>query len=160
AGQRTALAELHREKGQVAVHPEVEHPDDPWVLDRRYRLRFCQETQPLLSRGETPSQDHLQGDGTVELNLPRQVDDAYASAPQLLQDLVAGPPGRAGHFSRRPLPGGWLYRRVVALEVAMQLDLLPQPPGVLGKAPQVFLQRRPFAALFAQQELAVSQLDD
>ena len=58
------------------------------MVEQRDRLGLVLEPAQLGVVGQDAGLDHLEGDGAVEADLPRLVDDAHAAAAQLLLDLV------------------------------------------------------------------------
>ena len=101
---------------------------------------------PGTLRGE-----ELQGDEPVEASLPGLVHHPHAAAAEQAEDLVAGHLGRGlaarvGR-TRRGLPGNEGRPR----------DLRRQFGPVLGKAPQIFIQREPGLAAPAQLVLGGDQ---
>ncbi len=90
---------LQLEEGQAVGLADVVDLHDVGVLQPGDGLRLGQEAGGRLGRGMGTAQDHLQGAGAVQADLPGAVDDAHAAAAQLAQDLVAGD-GRDGPLSR------------------------------------------------------------
>jgi hypothetical protein len=58
------------------------------VIEIRRRLGLGVEPPDVRLIGELPGEDHLQRHGAVEADLPRQEDDAHATACQFADDLV------------------------------------------------------------------------
>ena len=80
--QAAALDQLHREV-RPAVHlAHVVELDHVRVAQSSHRFRLAQETLPLVRPGIGAGQQHLQGDGPVEAQVPRFVDDPRPAAPQ------------------------------------------------------------------------------
>ena len=53
-------------------------------------LGLPEEPLPLVRPGEGAGQEHLEGDGAVEPQVPRPVDDAHPAAAEHRLHLVAG----------------------------------------------------------------------
>ena len=60
----------------------------PGVIEQRDRLGLVLEAPQLGVVGQHAGLDHLEGDGPVEADLPRLVDDAHAAAAELFLNLV------------------------------------------------------------------------
>jgi hypothetical protein len=165
--QAAASDELQRQVGQAVVLAYLVDLYDVGVLEARHRLGLGAKACQRLRTGVGARQDHLEGDDSLEALLSRLVDDAHGAAAQLAQDVVAGNrrPGRSvpGRFLRilDCRPTGLRVGKgkcIVVRQGAAQLDLLPQPVGVLGKAPLILLQRRRLLQLLAQQPLTINDL--
>src|SRR5262249_37346335 len=125
--------------------------------------------------GRAGSQDHLEGNLAVEGDVPRQIDDAHATLPEFLDDLVAGnfTVANAGRLSGRGKLGMRRRRRYVFRlrdnrrwqarigldgQGAVKFELLFKPAGKTRKALPVVNQGRRVPQFLAEEEFAVDQL--
>ncbi len=88
-GQAAALDEFHGE-----VRPAVQVADlvdlhDVRMAQAGHGFRLAQKALQLLRPGGGAGQEHFQGDGAVEAQVPRLVDDAHAAAAQHPLHLMA-----------------------------------------------------------------------
>ena len=90
---------LQLEEGQAVGLADVVDLDDVGVLELGDGLGLGQEAGGGDGVGVGAGQDHLQGAGAVQADLPGLVDDPHAAAAQLALDLVAGD-GRRGAVGR------------------------------------------------------------
>ena len=81
---------LQRKVRRPSASPMSMDLDDVRVLQLGRWPRPRQEADRRRRLGVDAGQDHLQGTGAVQPDLPGLVDDAHAAAAQLAQDLVAG----------------------------------------------------------------------
>ena len=91
--QAAAVDVLQLEEGQAVGLADVVDLHDVGVLQAGDGLGLGQEADGGLGAGMGAGQDHLQGAGAVQADLPGPVDDPHAAAAQLAQDLVAGDGG-------------------------------------------------------------------
>ena len=68
--------------------PDLENRHDPRVVEVGRRLGLGVEAHDIGLVGKLSGEDHLQGDGAVEADLPGLEDDAHAAAGDLPDDLV------------------------------------------------------------------------
>ena len=88
--QVAALDQLHREV-RPAVHlAGVVDLHDVGVMQRGNRLRLAQESFPLRRQGIGAGQQHFQGDGSLQPQMPGPVDDAHAAVAEHGLHPVAG----------------------------------------------------------------------
>ena len=111
--QAAAVDELQLEERQAVGLADVVDLHDVGVLQAGDGLRLGQEAGGGLGAGMGAGQDHLQGAGAVQADLPGLVDDAHAAAAQLAQDLVAGDggDGAAGRLRGGAAIATWSRRR-------------------------------------------------
>src|SRR5262245_45611623 len=88
-GQAAAFEKLHREVRPSFKLTHVKDLHDMGVCQRSDRFCFSYETCPFLPAGKCPRQQHLQGNQTIELQMPSSKDDAHAAvANQFLQRVT------------------------------------------------------------------------
>ena len=96
--QATSGQVLQLEERQALDFADGIDLDDVPMLQLGDRLGLAQESGDGLGPGMSAGQDHLDGAGAIEADLPGLIDDAHAAAAQLTEDLIAGesrdgPPG-------------------------------------------------------------------
>ncbi len=97
--QAAALHQLHAEEMLAVMLADFIDGHNVGMIEVARGLGFLVEAAHVLRAGQLPSQDHLQGHGTVETDLTRAVDDAHTSTGNLgLQFVVAEV---ANRFQRR-----------------------------------------------------------
>src|SRR5206468_7784702 len=106
-GQATPVHELHREIRPAFLLADVVKLYDVRVPQGRDRLGLPLEPFPLVRDGGAAAEQRLDGDGSVEPEMPRLEDHAHAAAAEDRLDLVAGD-AREGVFLQRP--GGRVVR--------------------------------------------------
>src|SRR5439155_6230781 len=84
-----ARREFHAEKWD-AVLAFAHFVDRQYVrmIETRHRLRFTPKTRQRLTRIGVIIQDTLERDDPARMPLPRTIDDAHSTAPDLFQDLI------------------------------------------------------------------------
>ena len=121
--------EFHGEVRPAVQVAGVVQLNDVGVAKAGHRLRLALEALALLRTGVGAGQEHLQGDGAVEPQVPRPVHDTHPAAPQHRLHLVAADPrqlgGREGHG-----PGG--LRGLGRGEDRVDLVLQPPQPLQVG----------------------------
>ena len=102
-GQATTLDELQGEVRKPGVLADLVDLDDARVLELGDRPGLGPEPRELIGRGVGSGEDHLEGDIAVEAELAGLVNDAHATASQLLDKLIANRrhrPASVGPISR------------------------------------------------------------
>jgi hypothetical protein len=154
--QRSSSDELHDDEGSLLVNPLVVDRADVRVIELRGGAGFpLKSLQRLGARGKLAGQE-LQGHRSSQAQLAGLEDMAHAAAPQEPRDLVAWH-ARRWFFSRRRRLRNRLFERAqrhVNLEV--QANLL----GQTGEPLLVFCQLRRLAALLAQKDFPVDQVEN
>ena len=89
ASQRAALDQLHAEVRLPLVFADLVDGHDVGMIKVGRRFGLGAEAQRLIGGGHLPGQEHLEGHGAVEIDLPRPEDDTHAAARDLSQQLVA-----------------------------------------------------------------------
>ena len=87
-GEVAPLDELHAEIALAVVLADFVNRDDAGVVEQRDGLGLVLEPAQVGVVGQHAGLDHLEGDGSVEADLPGLVDDAHAAAAQLFLNLV------------------------------------------------------------------------
>ena len=104
--QALALDEPHAEVMLPVVLADLVDRHDAGMVEVGGGLGLGVEPLDVGVVGELAGEDHLEGHGAVQADLPRLVDDPHAAAGDLAEQLVVaeapGMPGRGG--SGRPLP--------------------------------------------------------
>jgi hypothetical protein len=100
--QARSIDELHLEREQFPVVDDAVDVDDVLVFDARESPRFFEESLPARGREAERVRQHLERYLAVERFLPREIDGAHATAPELAHDLVTAerrtrPDAPAGH---------------------------------------------------------------
>src|SRR5262249_41764775 len=90
---------LQGAEGQPVDLTDLIDLDDVGMLQTGYGLRLQTETGQLLFVSVAARQDHLQGNGTLQRQVPGLVDDPHAATAQHALDRVTGD----GQRSRRAL---------------------------------------------------------
>ena len=93
-GQAAAGHELHLEIEPAGMLVDVKDLDDIRVAEPGGRLGLGQETDGGFRGCEVAGEQHLERDGSIELELAGLEHHAHAAAPDLAQDLVSGHQGR------------------------------------------------------------------
>ena len=95
-----------REVGPAVVVADVVDLHDVRVPQSCRRLGFPEETLPLFGTGVCAGQQHLEGDGAVEPQVPGLVDDPHAAVAQKGLHVIAGIRGNSagGCAAGRPPP--------------------------------------------------------
>src|SRR5262245_12710519 len=88
--EAAAVDVLHREEGGALVKARLVDLHDVRVPQPAECFCFVNETPLSLFPDVVGVQDHLEGDDTIEAELPRPVHDAHAAAPQLALEEVPG----------------------------------------------------------------------
>jgi hypothetical protein len=83
------LEKLHRDKRPVTLLTDMEDRHYVRVLHCCDGARFTHETTKHLVAGVLRA-NHLEGDGTVQINVLSLVHDAHAAFAQLLNDPIVG----------------------------------------------------------------------
>ena len=81
-GEAAAGKILHGDVSVALAEAAVVDLDHVRMAQSSHRFRLAQETLPLVRPGIGAGQQHLQGDGPVEAQVPRFVDDPRPAAPQ------------------------------------------------------------------------------
>ena len=164
--QATAFDELEREKRPALLLADVVNLNDVRVLKPSDGLAFRARKRLDLGDSGVPSrQDHLERDEPVQADLSCAVDDTHPSAPELVENLVAGYCGnRTGRGGARAGLGGTRHFTLVGrleqaagFERPVDFEQQDQPVGKIREPPRVFVDRGEFTALFAEQHLTVDQ---
>ncbi len=169
--QRLPLDPFQDQERPAPVFANAVKGADGRVIQRRGGARLAPEPCQGARVARRLLWEELQGHDPAQPGVMGLVDDAHAPFTEHLQDLVPlrrrQCPLRSGAQlgvrtgAKRLLPVRSPRSAVVGLvlQCPMQLDLDCQPRGKVGMIALIVFQRRCFAQLLAEQELAVDQLD-
>ena len=87
-GEARAGDQLHREVAPLLVPPDLEDRHDVRVVEPRHGLGLVLEPPEIVLGGQQAGLEHLQGDGSVEADLARLVDDPHAAPAEHAAQLV------------------------------------------------------------------------
>ena len=88
-GQAPPLDKLQRQERAAFVFADFVNLNDIGMLEAGDGLGFGAESGTLLGAGVDAGPEHLQGDRSLQAQVPGLVDDADSAAAALLQDFVA-----------------------------------------------------------------------
>ena len=136
------------------VLPDLEDRHDPRMVEVGGGLGLGVEPLDVVLIGKLAGQDHLEGDGAVEADLPGLEDDAHAAAGDLTVDLVVAEVAHAVAEGRLAVATGLAAGRIRAIvgSSCIGTDVADRPgPGLKtasinaacsGKRARVFLRGR------------------
>ena len=96
--QRLAFEKLRHDLRDAAVHANVEHRHDVWVVECGRYPRLLFETPQTVGAIGKRRRQHFHGDTAVQARVERAVDLAHATCAEGLADFVGAQP-RAGRDS-------------------------------------------------------------
>ena len=102
SGQARPVDEAHAEVVLPVVLADLVDRHDAGMVEVGRGLGLGAEPRDVGLVGELPGQDHLEGDGPVEAQLPGLVDDAHAAAGDLAKQLVVAEATEHAGPDRRP----------------------------------------------------------
>ena len=115
--QRAPLDVLHRDVRDAVLLEVIVDGHDVRMIERARDAGLAHEPlrRPLAPAG---SAEFLERDVSVQVQLPREIDDRHAAAAELLEDLVATDPSagrgsfshRSNHFTCRESGGVDVFR--------------------------------------------------
>src|SRR6185503_14306036 len=100
--ERASPDVIHREVMMTIPLAGLVNADNVWMLKVSGGLGFAAEPKHFLFARELPRENHLQRDDSIQRNLSRAIDDAHATASNLLKQFkVTEPAGRGAEEKRR-----------------------------------------------------------
>src|SRR5690606_9728387 len=100
-GETRPFDQLHREVRVAIDLAGLVDLDGVRMVDSRRRLGLRTESDAIGGAREIAPDDHFERDHAIEASLSRSIDDAHASAADLLEDLVVAEASRKRRRARR-----------------------------------------------------------